>query len=187
MNVEPKPRPRSHTRTLHLIMMKVALLLILSLGWLPNTVVSATTTSMASPALGKISAFILPRILQAHTRLNGSRTFHRERVAAPSNDLATLELLLDTSAPISEVDPQFLSVTIDAGQIRYNWSVIAFRAPRIVNMARTLYPCMLRVGGTGADFMIFNRTTEHDHQLHSGSKNAVTTTHNISLAYFAYV
>jgi heparanase 1 len=150
-------------------MMKVvcwSLLLILSLGWLPSTALSATTTSTASLELGEVNAFILPRILQAHRRLNGSRTFHRERVAAPSNDLAALEVLLDTSAPISEVDPQFLSVTIDAGQIRSNWSGIALRARRIINMAFALYPCMLRVGGTSADFMIFNRTTEH--QLHSG-------------------
>ena len=167
VNVEPKPRPSS-SHTLLLIMMKVACwsLLILSLGWLPSTVVSATTTPMASPELGEINAFILPRILQAHRRLNGSRTIHHGRVAAPSNVLAALEVLLDTSAPISEVDPQFLSVTIDAGQIRSNWSGIALRARRIVNMAFALYPCMLRVGGTSADFIIFNRTTEH--QLHSG-------------------
>ena len=144
----------------------LGLCLLLSLGWLSSTALAATTTSTASPELGEINAFTLPRILQAHRRLNGSRTFHRERVAAPSNDLAALEVLLDTSAPISEVDPQFLSVTIDTAQIKDNWSLITFEAPRIINMARALYPCMLRVGGTSEDDLIFSNTT--DHQLLSG-------------------
>ena len=65
-------------------------------------------------------------------------------------------LLVDFTAPISVVDPQFLSVTLDAGDIRSNWSSINFTAPRIVNMAKALSPAMLRVGGTSADFLIFS-------------------------------
>jgi heparanase 1 len=68
--------------------------------------------------------------------------------------------VLNVSAPISEVDPQFLSVTIDAGDISRNWSGITFTAQRIINMARGLTPVMLRVGGTSGDFLIFNSSTE---------------------------
>ena len=68
-------------------------------------------------------------------------------------------VLLDVSAPISVVDPQFLSVTISVGNIRYNWTTINFTAPRILNMARALNPAMLRVGGTSGDYLSFNATT----------------------------
>ena len=70
------------------------------------------------------------------------------------------QILLDAWAPISEVDPQFLSVTIDAGDISRNWSGITFTAQRIINMARGLVPAMLRVGGTSGDYLIFNSTSD---------------------------
>ena len=74
--------------------------------------------------------------------------------------LALDQIQLDVSAPISEVDPQFLSVTIDAADISRNWSGITFTAQRIINMARGLVPAMLRVGGTSGDFLIFNTTSD---------------------------
>ena len=69
------------------------------------------------------------------------------------------QILLETTAPFSIVDPQFLSVTIDAGDIGRNWSGITFTAQRIINMARALVPAMLRVGGTAEDFVYFNTST----------------------------
>ena len=56
---------------------------------------------------------------------------------------------------------QFLSVTIDAGNIKYNWEVINFTAPRVINMAKALVPAMLRVGGTSGNFIIFEETTKN--------------------------
>ena len=73
--------------------------------------------------------------------------------------LAVYQIALDVLAPISEVDPEFLSVTIDAGDISRNWSGITFTAQRIINMARGLAPAMLRVGGTSGDFILFNSST----------------------------
>ena len=69
------------------------------------------------------------------------------------------KISLDTFAPIGEMDPQFLSVTIDAGDVSRNWSGINFTALRIINMARALNPAMLRVGGTSGDYLLFNQTT----------------------------
>ena len=69
------------------------------------------------------------------------------------------KIFLDLFVPVSEVDPQFLSVTIDAGDISSNWSGINFTAPRIVNMAKALNPAVLRVGGTSGDYLLFNQTT----------------------------
>ena len=66
----------------------------------------------------------------------------------------------------NEVSDQFLSVTIDAGEIRSNWKILNFTSPRVINMAKALYPAMLRVGGTAGDFIIF----ENDSGRHQGAR-----------------
>ena len=71
-----------------------------------------------------------------------------------------VDLFLDMEGVLYEVDPEFLSVTIGASQMRSNWSAaINFTAPRVINMAKGLNPAMLRVGGTSADLLLFNETT----------------------------
>ena len=73
------------------------------------------------------------------------------------------------------VSEQFLSVTLDAGNIRYNWTAIDFAAPRVLSMAKGLAPCMLRVGGTDADFLLFEssngsrKDADSKHQNPSGN------------------
>ena len=64
-------------------------------------------------------------------------------------------IMVNLTGYMYEVSDQFLSVTIDAGNINNNWDVINFTAPRIINMAKALAPAMLRVGGTYQDFLIF--------------------------------
>jgi len=61
---------------------------------------------------------------------------------------------------VYEVSDQFLSVTIDAGNIKSNWDTINFTATRIINMAKALAPAMLRVGGTSQDFILFEEKTK---------------------------
>jgi len=63
-----------------------------------------------------------------------------------------------------QVSDQFLSVTIDAGNIKSNWDTINFTATRIINMAKALAPAMLRVGGTEGDFLLFEETTDKNNQ-----------------------
>ena len=65
---------------------------------------------------------------------------------------------------VYEVSDQFLSVTIDAGNIKSNWNTINFTATRIINMAKALAPAMLRVGGTEGDFLLFEETTDKNNQ-----------------------
>ena len=50
-----------------------------------------------------------------------------------------------------EVSDQFLTATIDAGNVRDNWEVINFIAPRVINMAKALAPAILASypGGLG--------------------------------------
>ena len=124
--------------------------LLLLLGWIPCSAFSATKTGQAREA----NPFNLPRIARAHGKLSGSERFS----AANAEPVA---IVLDTTSPVSEVDPQFLSVTIDAGDINYDWREITFTAPRIINMARALNPAMLRVGGTSGDYILFNDTNDH--------------------------
>ena len=69
-------------------------------------------------------------------------------------------IMVNLTGYVYEVSDQFLSVTIDAGNIHDNWEVINFTAPRIINMAKALAPAMLRVGGTSGDFIIFEETTK---------------------------
>ena len=54
------------------------------------------------------------------------------------------------------VDEDFLSVTIDTGSIKSNWSDINFTSTKIINMAKALNPIMLRVGGSSEDFLTFD-------------------------------
>ena len=103
----------------------------------------------------QLDALPLPHILEAHRRM-GRSGLALEKAAKRQAPAA--QILVDLETPISSVDPQFLSVTIDAGDIRKNWSGINFTAPRIINMCRALSPAMLRVGGTDGDFVIFNAT-----------------------------
>ena len=69
-------------------------------------------------------------------------------------------VMVNLTGYVYEVSDQFLSVTIDAGNIKYNWEIINFTAPRVINMAKALVPAMLRVGGTAQDFVIFEESTE---------------------------
>lgn len=70
--------------------------------------------------------------------------------ASPS---ATVSVQL--SNPVHRVDEDFLSVTIDAGSISRNWSDIDFTSTKVINMAKALYPAMLRIGGTSQDYLLF--------------------------------
>ena len=68
--------------------------------------------------------------------------------------------MLHLDAYTNEVSEQFLSVTIDASAIRSNWKIINFTSTRVINLAKALHPAMLRVGGTGEDFIIFENDSE---------------------------
>ena len=69
-------------------------------------------------------------------------------------------IMLHLDAYTNEVSEQYLSVAIDAGDIRRNWKGINFTAAQVINLAKALYPAMLRVGGTSEDFIIFDDDSE---------------------------
>ena len=90
-------------------------------------------------------------------------------------DTASISVHLDEYT--NEVSDQFLSVTLDAGGIRYNWQEINLTSARILNMAKALHPAMLRVGGTAGDFIIFqeqSHSNESSNSLSGGCLSDVT-------------
>ena len=80
-------------------------------------------------------------------------------------------ITVNLTSYVYKVSDQFLSVTIDAGNIKGNWEVINFTAPRIINMAKALAPAMLRVGGTYQDFLIFVEETTKLNQVSNFTMN----------------
>ena len=64
-------------------------------------------------------------------------------------------ILVNLTKAVTKVSDQYLSVTIDACAIWENWTIINFTSPSVINMAKGLYPAMLRLGGTPEDFVIF--------------------------------
>ncbi|KAK6174488.1 hypothetical protein SNE40_017755 [Patella caerulea] len=66
-----------------------------------------------------------------------------------------------TSAPaVQNISSMFVGVTIDLHVMRDGWRTMDFSSQKMLTLAKGLAPCYLRVGGTGADFLIFNRTQE---------------------------
>ena len=83
-------------------------------------------------------------------------------------------IMVNLTDLVFEVSDQFLSVTIDAGNIKGNWNTIDFTATRIINMAKALAPAMLRVGGTDGDFLLFEETTkENEFTMNASQWDAV--------------
>lgn len=91
-----------------------------------------------------------PRPIQAEAETTIGDSQHDDE--RPS---ANLTINLDLKTIRDTVSEQFLSVTIDACAIKYNWNMINFSSQRTQNLAKALAPAMLRIGGTDEDFLIF--------------------------------
>ena len=148
--------------------------LILLLGWLPSALLLLTRikhSSMESGLREVSDTYGLPRSGLTDFRSRYPQSEHRERyvvaVAPPYMD-NTADILLETAAPLSVIDPQFLSVTLGAGDVSRDWRRIAFTSLRIVNMARALHPAMLRLGGTSGDYLLFNDTHYNEPEISRG-------------------
>ena len=103
----------------------------------------------------------------AQFRKDGEPQSHAENTKVPMNGhfneqvkLDDLPLQVDLTKFRNTVDEQFLSVTLDACAIKYNWSIINFKLPRVINMAKALSPAMLRIGGIHVDYLIFEERGE---------------------------
>lgn len=88
---------------------------------------------------------------------------------------STSAISINLTDPLCIVSEQFLSITIDAGNIRENWDAINFTMPRVINQAKGLTPAMLRVGGTSQDFLLF-QDGRGGRQMHRTDSNFTMTT-----------
>ncbi|XP_072020825.1 heparanase-like [Amphiura filiformis] len=70
----------------------------------------------------------------------------------------TGNLDINTTQIIHVTNRKFLSVAIDLDVIRKGWKHFDFNSTKLQNLAIALSPAILRLGGTDADFLIFNDT-----------------------------
>ncbi|CAL8405633.1 unnamed protein product [Arctogadus glacialis] len=73
-------------------------------------------------------------------------------------DVRSLEvdLSVDLSRMVREVDERFLSVAIDASLVAEEKFMYMLGSPKLRTLAKALSPSYLRFGGTRQDFMVFN-------------------------------
>ncbi|KAH9514039.1 hypothetical protein Btru_030055 [Bulinus truncatus] len=82
------------------------------------------------------------------------------------------EIMIDQYASQYNLDPKFLSLTIDSSEIKNCWSGFDFSSEKLMNMAHGLSPAYIRIGGTDADFLIFDPyATEKTSHVHYQAAN----------------
>ncbi|BFZ23698.1 hypothetical protein BsWGS_26736 [Bradybaena similaris] len=69
---------------------------------------------------------------------------------------STYRIFVNLTSSLHECEEKFLSVTIDSNSVRYRWSQFNFTSEKLQNLAAALAPCDIRLGGTDADFLIFD-------------------------------
>ena len=57
------------------------------------------------------------------------------------------------------VSEKFLSVAIDSSIMREHWHGVVFNSEKLFTLAAALSPSFLRIGGTSADFLIYDGST----------------------------
>ena len=104
-------------------------------------------------------------IRAAVNRLEGNFAHHRSARGNATTVNITVELL----RRIHEVSDGYLSVTMDAAELRNHLKNVNLSDPRVVNTARGLAPAVFRIGGTDGDYAIFgdngsNTTTKGSYE-----------------------
>ena len=62
-----------------------------------------------------------------------------------------------TDKPIHITDERYLSLGLDVNLIRHRWVTFNFTSQRLITMAKALSPAYIRVSGTDADRMLFDK------------------------------
>ncbi|KAK3755114.1 hypothetical protein RRG08_041028 [Elysia crispata] len=71
-----------------------------------------------------------------------------------------LTLFLDVTRPLHITTPRYLSITISGGQLRRNLIGYDFSSKKLQKLAAALSPADIRIGGTYADFLNFDPTSD---------------------------
>ncbi|XP_060590905.1 heparanase-like [Ruditapes philippinarum] len=76
-------------------------------------------------------------------------------IALMSCDTNCISVRIDTSKIHSTVNPKFVNVAVDSGLVKHHWENFQWNSTRVITLAAGLAPSFMRMGGTGADFLIF--------------------------------
>ena len=66
------------------------------------------------------------------------------------------EVFINTEQCVHETDQKFLSIALPLNLIRHRWKHFDFSSLKLQNLAKGLSPAYLRMGGVGADFLLFD-------------------------------
>ncbi|KAH9514040.1 hypothetical protein Btru_030058, partial [Bulinus truncatus] len=77
-----------------------------------------------------------------------------------TTQLVTENILVYFNESQYNIGPKFLSVTLGASETKNRSRGLDFNSSKVQSMARALSPAYVRVGGTEADFLIFNSGTK---------------------------
>lgn len=67
------------------------------------------------------------------------------------------QVIIRINEPVYKVDERFLSIALDTNLLRNKWRGFEL-SERVTTLAKGLHPAYLRIGGTAADFLIFDDT-----------------------------
>ncbi|XP_048250508.1 heparanase-like isoform X1 [Haliotis rufescens] len=72
----------------------------------------------------------------------------------------SVSVTVATDKEIGSIDDHFVGVTFDSSMlpISIDWKGLDFASHKVQTLAKALYPCYLRIGGTPGDFMTFDPT-----------------------------
>lgn len=123
----------------------------------------------------------LPHIRQAEERLQDWRIGDGRRQIYGTAETASINVTVDLTKHINEVSDGYLSVTMDAIQLREHLQNVSFDAPSFISTAKGLAPAVLRVGGGDGDYAIFGNGSNGSNATSkwspdSGSKSNYTVT-----------
>ena len=137
--------------------------------------------AMVTVCFGFLIFFLVLADGEASSRLGSSRDFDspaylklpgirraEENLQSHSVGAENVSVLLYLEHPINVVNEGYLSVTLDAYQVRNQLKTANLRNASVISTAKGLAPAVFRIGGTDGDYAIFNANA-------SGSNYTLTT------------
>ncbi|XP_055865224.1 heparanase-like isoform X1 [Biomphalaria glabrata] len=109
-----------------------------------------------------IQCFLFLFLLVQCYRLGGSHKVYPQK-----NIHSQEEIEINLTFSQYSCDQNFLSVAIDSSEIKNKWRGFDFSSQKLQNLAHALSPAYIRIGGTDADFLIFNpnELTEAENEM----------------------
>ncbi|XP_050396830.1 heparanase-like [Patella vulgata] len=73
--------------------------------------------------------------------------------------LQSVTIDVHNSGVAQQIDSRYIGVTLDSYELRNHFKPLNFNSQRLLTLARGLTPCYLRLGGTDADYVVFNKNS----------------------------